>query len=203
MAESVRYRYKGKFVSEARAHSLSNLKNTSKYLKKDTATRTEYRFHGKFTSKQKAEKLARLPKAKKFILTEERRRGVRVTKRQYEKTVAEKVMEAIAADRAKAEEKYAAGRAASRRVERIEREKEARASELNQIEDVARQAARYAVENDVSIDDALDAQGFEPADYRYYDFEDAFDYASGYMEDGDYFDFFDVLDLETEDKYHS
>jgi hypothetical protein len=160
MASSVRYRYKGLFVSEAKARKIQNLQNAKKFLTTETVK----------------------PDRK----TDRVSRG-------FKESIEKQVLKAIAKDRSKAEEKRAM--AAQARV------KEMRRDETPEMIEIARDIARIASENDISIEEAADVSGYDPDDFDTFGPDDIFS-AAHEMADygGELFDF-EMADLEEEEDY--
>jgi hypothetical protein len=205
MPGAYRYRYHGKFVSESEGKRLSNLRNVAQYVTRSPVQERHYRYHGQFVSKEKAQSIAHLPEARKYLTTEIKRgKEARAVEGYFaprrEREIAEKVKAAIEADRRTLEEKIAAARAAHEKPS-ARRQAAQKKNEEFQVQEIARAAAREAVDEDISIDEALDSQGFDEGDYDYFDYDAVSSYAEGYLDYGDEYDFFDMYDLETEDLY--
>jgi hypothetical protein len=169
----VRYRYKGKFVSRDKAIRLGNLPNTKKYLTSEYNTpKPQDRSH---------------------------RTGGHAYKG-YKRPVQALVSEALKRDRGKAQKKIkdALGpkQAAKERRERARYETEQRKAA-----DIAERAVTIAERDDISIGESIERTGFEDGDLESFDFAAIEAMAADYIDYGEEFFDFDMVDLEDEDKY--
>lgn len=194
MAKDTRYRYKGKFVTAGQYSRLSNLKNVQKYLTTESVRVTRYRYKGKFVSEAKAKKLEALPRARKYVSTERVTPFVKRVKAGVEPSIEQKVLDALKADRDAAEQKRQLKAAAARAEAEKKEEHESGIA-------IAAEAIEYAEANDVSFDDALDAVGFDAAEYSYVTVDDIAGFAGDIFDEGELFYDFDVVDLEDDSKY--
>jgi hypothetical protein len=190
MAAIFRYRYKGQFVSSEKAQKLSNLKGASKYVTKEAISELHYRYKGRFVSKEDAKRLSHLPATKKALTTEIRHGDIKRAKQGYEISIEDQTLAALAAERQKSAERYKATRT-----------EKAREAERLSLERLSKAAARQAADEDISIEEALDAQGFEPDNFEYFGFEEAESLAEGFLDEGEGFFDFDIVDLEADDQY--
>jgi hypothetical protein len=185
-----RYRYKGQFVSDRDAARLLNLRHASKYVTVSEVKPTHYRYKGQFVSQEKAERLSHLPEARKFVSIEKAGKP----------SIAAQVERAIKADRKAREAEFERRRALKEETKR-QRQADEKKRETFNVFDVAKQAARRAEAEDISIEEALDEGGYDEGDFDYYSYEDVAGYTSDFMEYGDEYDFFAMEDLDVEDLY--
>ena len=167
MASGVRYRYKGKFISAAKAAKIGNLQHAKSYLK------SSYPIKGKASKEYTG----------------------------YKKAVAVQVREAIREGRQKAERKIAE-RVRPEQLRIARKHKRDFIRETRRAADWARKTARYALEENIDIGDALDDLGFDEAGFQFFDYGEMESAVSGYMEMGADFFEFEMADLDDEEKYH-
>ena len=165
MANGVRYRYKGKFISTAKAAKLGNLPSTKKFLK------SEYTLDNKRTTE---------------------RRG-------YHKSVDRLVKDSLKKSRGEAREKRRERAPSRQELRKQERERRAYARETDKARAMAREAAKIADTDDISISDAMDRIADVWGDFDFYTPDDIETFGQEYIDYGDgYFDF-DLVDLERDE----
>jgi predicted Zn-dependent protease len=164
------------------------------------ASGVRYRYNGSFVSAAKAQRLANLPNTRSKVTTEYVVSGAKSTvRRGYALSVEKQVAAALKASRVQAEEKRAEKAPSKKELERQRRYEEQRKEEQRKVIDLAEEADRYATKHDVSVEEALEALGYEEGDFDFYSTDDILGYISTYQDMGeDAFDF-DMTDLEQDE----